>query len=107
VVITLADSATITHVAEGLVDNAFTYEVANADQFETITYEFGKLKINPATLTIVTESASREYNGQPLTAGGSISGFVTPTGGEQETATFTVTGSQTEVGSSQNTYTIV
>ena len=47
----------------------------------------------------VTQTANKVYNGTPLTAGGSIDGFV-----EGETATFTVTGSQTEVGYSPNTY---
>ncbi|MCQ4775627.1 hypothetical protein NE634_18365, partial [Lacrimispora saccharolytica] len=52
------------------------------------------LKINPATLTVVTPSDSKTYDGKPLTKAGSISGFV-----KGETATFETTGSQTEVGS--------
>ena len=61
------------------------------------TYE-----ITPATLTVTTESNSKVYDGTALTAPGSITGLV-----NDETVTFTVTGSQTDVGSSTNTYSIV
>ena len=60
------------------------------------TYE-----ITPATLTVTTPSANKVYDGTPLTADGTISGFV-----NKETATFTTTGGQTEVGNSKNTYSI-
>ena len=60
-----------------------------------------KITINPATLTVKTEGAKRAYNGKPLTAEGTITGFV-----NGETAKFTVTGSQTTVGQSENTYNI-
>ncbi|MDY6067287.1 MAG: MBG domain-containing protein, partial [Candidatus Faecousia sp.] len=62
----------------------------------------GKLTITPATLTVKTKSDSKVYDGTALTAPGSISGLV-----NGETVTFTVTGSQTDVGSSTNTYSIV
>ena len=58
-------------------------------------------QIVPAKLTVTTPSASKVYNGNALTAEGTISGFV-----NGETAAFTTTGSQTEVGSSTNTYAI-
>lgn len=58
-------------------------------------------QITPAKLTVTTPSASKVYNGKALTAEGTISGFV-----NGETAAFTTTGSQTEVGSSTNTYAI-
>lgn len=58
-------------------------------------------QIVPAKLTVTTPSASKVYNGNALTAEGSISGFV-----NGETAAFNTTGSQTEVGSSTNTYAI-
>ena len=57
--------------------------------------------MTPATLTVTTPSASRAYNGQPLTAEGTIEGFV-----NGETAGFKTTGSQTAVGESDNTYAI-
>lgn len=58
-------------------------------------------QITPAKLTVTTPSASKVYNGKALTAEGTISGFV-----NGETAAFTTTGSQTEVGSSTNIYVI-
>ena len=60
-----------------------------------------ELKIIPATLTVKTEGATRAYNGKALKAAGKITGFV-----NGETAKFTVTGSQTTVGQSKNTYEI-
>ena len=57
--------------------------------------------IAPAPLTVTTPSASGVYNGKPLTAAGTISGFV-----NGESAPFETTGSQTEVGTSDNTYAI-
>ena len=58
-------------------------------------------RITPAPLTVSTPSASRVYNGNALTAAGTISGFV-----NGEFAPFETTGSQTEVGASDNTYAI-
>ena len=58
-------------------------------------------RIAPAPLTVATPSASRVYNGNALTAAGSVSGFV-----NGESAPFETTGSQTEVGTSDNTYAI-
>ena len=59
------------------------------------------VKITPAEVTVTTPSASKTYDGTALTAKGSISGFV-----NNETATFQTTGTQTDVGSSSNTYTL-
>ena len=58
-------------------------------------------QILPAKLIVTTPSDSMVYNGKPLTAEGSIEGFV-----NNETAVFETTGSQTEVGESENTYAI-
>ena len=58
-------------------------------------------RIAPAPLTVTTPSASGVYNAKPLTAAGSVSGFV-----NGESAPFETTGSQTEVGTSDNTYAI-
>ena len=58
-----------------------------------------KLEILPAELTIKTPSAARLYDGSALTAEGSMSGLAAG-----ETATFKTTGTQTEVGSSPNSY---
>ena len=61
-----------------------------------------KYQITKAPLTVKTEGATRAYNGQPLTAPGTVTGFV-----EGENAELQVTGKQTDVGSSKNTYNIV
>ena len=61
----------------------------------------GTVEITPATLTVETPSQTKVYDGNALTAEGSITGFV-----NEETATFVTTGSQTEVGNSKNTYTL-
>ena len=61
----------------------------------------GTIIIIPAELTVTTPDANMVYNGTPLTKDGTISGFV-----NQETATFTTTGSQRAVGSSPNTYSL-
>ena len=55
--------------------------------------------ITPKTYTVTTESASKVYDGTALTAGGKVSGII-----KGETVDFTMTGSQTSVGASDNTY---
>ena len=55
--------------------------------------------ITPKTYTVTTESDSKVYDGTALTAGGKVSGIV-----KGETVDFTITGSQTNVGTSDNTY---
>jgi uncharacterized repeat protein (TIGR02543 family)/LPXTG-motif cell wall-anchored protein/prepilin-type processing-associated H-X9-DG protein len=69
------------------------------DNYDISVSGFGTLTITPAALTVTTESATRVYNGEALTADGAVSGLV-----NGETVTFAVTGSQTEVGSSENGY---
>ena len=59
----------------------------------------GTIVITPATLTVTTPSASKAYDGCALTAEGKVSGFVAG-----ESATLVTTGSQTLVGTSNNTY---
>ncbi|MCI5902340.1 MAG: InlB B-repeat-containing protein, partial [Blautia sp.] len=104
---TAASADTATHVAEGTVTaNCDTLVIQNAAGEDVtsrlnITYVDGSITITPATLTIVTPSDSKVYDSDPLTAEGSIDGFV-----KDETATFATTGSQTEVGNSKNTYSI-
>ncbi len=74
-----------------------TAKVSNYD----ITYAWGTLEVTPATLTVVTSGGEKAYDGEALTAGGEISGFV-----NGESATFKTTGSQKYVGESENTYSI-
>ena len=73
----------------------------NFANVEFVVEEDGKLVITPAPLKITTNSAEKTYDESALTAGGKIEGLV-----KGETATLKTTGSQTEVGSSKNTYEI-
>ena len=59
-------------------------------------------QITPVDVTITTDSDDKPYDGTPLTADGRIEGLV-----NDEEVSFAVTGSQTAVGSSDNTYTLV
>ena len=60
----------------------------------------GKLTIEKRELVVTTESASKVYDGTELTAPGAIEGLIEGDG------TFTVTGTLTEKGSTENTYEI-
>ena len=59
-------------------------------------------KVTPKEYTVTTDSATKTYSGTALTAGGKVEGIVSG-----ETVEFTTTGSQTEVGTSKNTYDLV
>ena len=97
-------------LAEG-VDYELTYSGNTTDAGTVTVTVTGKgnyagsvdvtYRIAPAPLAVTTLSASGVYNGKPLTAAGSVSGFV-----NGESAPFETTGSQTEVGTSDNTYAI-
>ena len=58
-----------------------------------------KYQITPREYTVTTESANKTYDGTALTAGGHVNGLV-----EGETVSFKTTGSQTNEGTSDNTY---
>ena len=59
-------------------------------------------KVTPKEYTVTTDSATKTYSGTALTADGKVEGIVSG-----ETVEFTTTGSQTEVGTSKNTYELV
>ena len=61
-----------------------------------------KYQITPREYTVTTDSANKTYDGTALTAGGHVNGLV-----EGETVNFKTTGSQTEEGTSKNTYELV
>ena len=66
------------------------------------TGEFTKrYQITPREYTVTTDSAEKPYDGTALTAGGRVNNLV-----DGETVTLKITGSQTEVGSSNNTYSL-
>ena len=67
-----------------------------------LSEELGTLTVTAAPLTVTTGSASKIYDGSPLTCDeAEITGLI-----EGESATVTATGSITEPGSEENTYSI-
>lgn len=58
-----------------------------------------KYQITPREYTVTTDSANKTYDGTALTAGGHVNGLA-----EGETVSFKTTGSQTNEGTSDNTY---
>ena len=81
-----------------------SYKVMRGDVDVTDCYTFGEvnegtLKVTPKSVVITSGSASKEYDGKALTCDKiTAEGFI-----DGEGAQFSVTGSQTEVGSSKNT----
>ena len=70
--------------------------------YEGYVYANAKLGVTPAELTVTTEDAEKIYDGKALTSNVlKIEGLV-----EGDSVTAKTTGSQTEVGSSENTYSI-
>ena len=87
-------------------DKPVSFEIplygADADNYIVPPFDPVTVNILPARVTISTDKAKKDYDGEPLTApGGKINYMI-----DGETATVTATGSQTYVGSSENTYTI-
>ena len=96
-------SATGSQKDVGSSNNTYslTWSGADADNYE-LTESIGTLTITPKAALVTTGSATKAYDGMALTSTeASIEGLV-----EGETATVTVIGSQTDAGSSVNTYTI-
>ena len=78
------------------------YEAALTGEDVTISYTNNTIIINPAPLTITTGSAEKVYDGEELTNGEvTIDGLA-----DGETITVTPTGSITDQGEAENTYTI-
>ena len=73
------------------------------DKYINVTLESGSLEITKKTLTMISADLSKIHDGLPL-VGEMVAaeGFV-----EGEGATYTMTGSQTEVGSSANSFTFL
>ena len=101
-------SASATNVADGTVAaTADTLVIRNA-QGKDVTNELkirkidGEIQVTPAPLNIETGSATKTYDGSALTnATLKVDGLVAG-----DVVTGRTTGSQTEVGSSANTYTL-
>ncbi|MBQ9890003.1 MAG: DUF11 domain-containing protein [Firmicutes bacterium] len=112
----LPEGHTIEVVVEGTITNAgeepnevISVIIRNADgedvtdQFADIVKVAGTLTVNKRQLTLTSASDEKVYDGTPLT-----NDEVTISGdglAPNETITFDVTGSQTQVGSSENTFT--
>ncbi len=82
-------------IKDGSIDTTSNY---------TITYDPGTLTVNKVTIVLTADSASKSYDGTPLTADGhtiTTGAFV----GSEGLDIVTVVGSQTYVGSSANTIT--
>ncbi|RKM56138.1 hypothetical protein D6855_14855 [Butyrivibrio sp. CB08] len=88
----------VTHVAEGKVDNeikSFVIKKGNddvTDFFTGVTTDKGELYITPKTITVQTDSATKKYDGIPLSAPGRVKGLV-----GEETATVTTSKTVTYV----------
>ena len=106
--LTVTDSKLNTTLAEG-TDYTLTYsgDLINVGTV-TITIkgignytgEFTKTyQILPREYTVTTNTDSKVYDGTALTAGGTVNNLV-----DGETVNLTITGSQTSVGTSDNTY---
>ena len=99
-----ATAAGVTNVADTTKDNnTFTYVLTNADQYTRVTTVVGDLSITKRPVTLTSATDDKVYDGTALkndtvTVGGD--GFVAGEG-----ATYDVTGAQTNVGSSDNTFT--
>ena len=83
--------------------NTYTIDWGTADRSNyEVSEDLGTLTVTPASVTVTTGSASKAYDGTPLTNSEAyISGLV-----NGESATVTATGSITEVGSTENSYSI-
>lgn len=98
-------TGSVTNVSEGEVTNAITYtkgEKFNANNY-AIEKDEGKLSISKRSVTLTSASDEKVYDGTPLTnetVAVTGDGFV-----GKEGATYDVTGSQTDVGESDNLFT--
>ena len=90
---------TLTYVGDVVNVGTVTVTVKGKGNY---TGEFTKTyKITPREYTVTTDSAEKPYDGTALTSGGRVNNLVAG-----ETVTLKMTGSQTKVGSSNNTYSL-
>lgn len=97
-------TAIITKQVKNVADSAdgnnaiVTLTIDNAAQYANVSQANGTLTITAKPLTITADSAEKVYDGQPLTK----NSFTNTELSEGDKLTATVTGSQTNVGSSDN-----
>ena len=91
----------ITYVGENAANNnVYDYTLQHADNYGgTITTNYGTLSITPVTLTVTAASDSKVYDGTALTNSNATAATLI---GTDVLASWTNTGSQTVVGSSNN-----
>ena len=90
---------TLTYVGDVVNVGTVKIEVKGIGNY---TGEFTKkYQITPREYTVTTDNAEKPYDGTALTVGGRVNNLV-----DGETVTLKITGSQTEVGSSNNTYSL-
>ena len=105
------DTVTITATAEGVKDynesysknNTYTYVLTNESSYSSVTANVGTLSIDKRTVTMTSADDQKVYDSTALT-----NDTVTESGDDFATgegATYDVTGTQTLVGSSENTFT--
>ena len=87
------------------IEHSVTFTSGDASNYK-FTYQNGTIRIDPRPVTITTGSASKVYDGTPLTCSEVNVEVDGPGYLDIELATITATGSQTEVGESFNTYSI-
>lgn len=89
--------------SENILSSIIIYNLSGEDvtgTFKDIAVYPGTLMVTPASLSVTTGSATKMYDGTPLT-----SPDVTVTGlADNETIAVTATGTVTDVGATQNTY---
>ena len=97
-------TAIITKQVKNVADNddgnnaIVTLTIGNRAQYANVSQANGTLTITAKPLTITADSAEKVYDGQPLTK----NSFTNTELAEGDKLTATVTGSQTNVGSSDN-----
>ena len=99
--VTVTPTGSITDAGTG--KNTFTISWDGAKESNyTVTEKPGTLRVNPADLTVTTGSAEKTYDGTALTSGeAEVSGLK-----GTDSVTVTTTGSITDAGTAENTFTI-
>lgn len=113
--IVITTNGTVTYVTEGEVENTYTVEIydkasgeSTIENYEIIDKEIGTLKILPLELTITSNSDEKIYDGLPLENGGCVSDWETTEAYNKGVLQLivTVAGTQTEIGRSDNIFSV-
>ena len=100
--VTVTATGSVTDV--GSVENGYTIDWGSAKASNyTLTEEKGTLTVTAAPITVTTSTEEKVYDGKPLIGSASVSGLAAA---DESKVTVTATGTITDVGSAENTYTI-